>query len=92
MALPADIRQQYAKKRSDLLTPTTPMLLITGSYDQKLMEGPPFSVDETEVKKLYEARFCIKQLYEQLVMEIAVHLKERGLVQARAQVYLLEKR
>jgi thiopurine S-methyltransferase len=54
VALPPDTRVKYAKKMSELAGPNSKMLLITFDYDQSLMEGPPFSVGEDEVKIAYK--------------------------------------
>jgi len=52
------------------------------------MRGPPFSVDEHEITKLYNAHFDINQLFSKQ-FEVPVHLKTRGLTQAKEQAYLL---
>ena len=40
----------------DALTTGAPQLLITLAYDQSRMAGPPFSVDEGELRRLYSDR------------------------------------
>ena len=88
IALPAELRQQYAKHLSQVLGKDALMLLITVSYNQNEMPGPPFSVDETEVKALYSANFNINQLYNEPFL-IPQHLLARGLMQANEQAYRL---
>src|SRR5690606_2248365 len=51
VALPGDVRADYARHLMALAA--VPQLLITYEYDQSLMEGPPFSVSEQEVRRLY---------------------------------------
>lgn len=59
VALPADLRSKYASHLVDL-TNTAPQLLITYEYSQPLMQGPPFSVGEDELKQLYGAAYQLK--------------------------------
>ena len=89
IALPEELRQRYAKHFIELLEPNTPLLLISLSYDQNEMEGPPFSVEKKEVEKLYQNNFSIKQLCNKPVEKIGPHLLAKGLTQASEQVYHL---
>lgn len=52
VALPDQLRRSYAAHLTDV-TNKAPMLVISFSYDQSLMEGPPFSVTTSMVKSLY---------------------------------------
>jgi thiopurine S-methyltransferase len=52
IALPPELRRRYAKHLL-VLAPAAPQLLITLDYDQRLMNGPPFSVPAAEVRDLY---------------------------------------
>lgn len=58
VALPREMRTTYATHLTRL-TATAPQFLITFTYDQSRMEGPPFSVSEDEVRRLYESRYEI---------------------------------
>ncbi len=53
IALPPDLRESYATKLRDILPHGTPTLLITADYPQHEMSGPPFSVSDNEVRKLF---------------------------------------
>ena len=53
IALPTQMRKRYTKHLRRLLAPQTTILVITLSYDQSLMDGPPFSVSEQEIEGLY---------------------------------------
>ena len=55
IALPPEMRGRYAA-HLDAITQAAPQLLIALDYDQARMAGPPFSVDEKEVRRLYGAR------------------------------------
>jgi thiopurine S-methyltransferase len=53
VALPDEVRHRYAVHLAKI-TNTAPQLLISYEYDQSLMEGPPFSVSNEEVKRQYK--------------------------------------
>jgi len=63
IALPPAMRQQYARHLTALLPPSASVLLVTLEYPQDAMQGPPFSVEEPEVKALYENAYDIERLY-----------------------------
>ncbi len=92
IALTAEVRQLYSAHLAQLVEPDTKMFLITTWYDQTAMQGPPFSVDEKEVKELYSPHFDIKKLYSKPISEVLAHLQTRGLLQATEQVYCLTKK
>lgn len=85
VAFPTDIRTRYAHHLSDL-TSRAPQLLLCFEYDQTVMSGPPFSIADSEVQRLYEERFTINRLADREVpgglkgvcpaIEVAWHLKE----------------
>lgn len=61
VALPAGIREQYTSHLMDI-TDVAPQLLISYEYNQLLLAGPPFSVDENEVKQHYGATYQLKSV------------------------------
>lgn len=91
IALPENVRKMYSAHMMSLLEPSAKILLITTSYDQTQMQGPPFSVDEMEVKALFKANFDVRRLYHKTVRVIPEHLKEQGLVEATENVFSLFK-
>ncbi|CAM4493927.1 MAG: Thiopurine S-methyltransferase [Legionella sp.] len=91
IALPMDVRKSYSKHLIGLMDPAAAMFLITTAYNQNEMQGPPFSVDENEVSALYSAYFDINQLYSK-PFETPAHLKDKGLLKATEQVYLLTRK
>lgn len=62
VALPSEMRHQYASHLKTILAPEVPILLIAMDYDQSLQSGPPFAVSELEVKTLFEDRFNIEKI------------------------------
>jgi len=74
---------------SALLEHGVRILLVTFDYPQHEMPGPPFSVQNEEVAKLYQCWCDIELLVNEDVLERELPLKERGLSQLREQVYQL---
>ena len=89
VALPVDMRQQYADKMADLQKPGTRTLLVTLTYDPAEMNGPPFSVTEEEVSELYSKNFSIQKLLSKDVIDEESGLKKRGLTALTETVYKL---
>ena len=84
VALPEDMRNRYAAHVTKM-TNTAPQLLICYEYDQRLMEGPPFSVSNQEVNQKYSER------YELTLLESAIVPSGlKGRVTARENVWLLK--
>jgi thiopurine S-methyltransferase len=65
VALPEDMRAPYVAACRKLLAGSPRGLLVTMEYDQKKMEGPPFSVERAEVERLWEGQL---KLVEQVDM------------------------
>lgn len=83
VALPEDIRTRYAQQLAEL-TLTAPQLLITFDYDKDLKQGPPFSVPESEIVRLYKQHYTIELLERS---EVKGGL--RGSVEASEDIWLL---
>jgi len=61
VALASEMREKYVKKMLTLLPEKVSMLLLTLDYDENEKQGPPFSVTEQEVYRLYgEPNLLIK--------------------------------
>jgi len=54
IAFPESMRPTYVRALIGLMLPGTRMLLLTLEYPQPEMEGPPFSVEEAEIRDLFE--------------------------------------
>lgn len=62
VALPQDMRKQYAQIITKCIRPGGKYLLIVYRYDQTKLDGPPFSVTPEEVHELYEKNFTIQKM------------------------------
>ncbi len=61
VALPTKLRIEYAKHLR-LVTNKTPQLLLCFEYEQSLMNRSPYSVDEDEVRRHYDAHYTLELL------------------------------
>lgn len=68
VALPPEMRQRYVAHLRGLLEPAVQALAIAFTYPQEAMEGPPFSVPETEVRALWEG-FEIERVAQRQIGE-----------------------
>lgn len=59
VALPAETRPRYAGHLGQV-SASAPQLLITFEYDQRQMAGPPFSVDQDELARLYDSAYRLQ--------------------------------
>ncbi|MCK9395715.1 MAG: thiopurine S-methyltransferase [Methylobacter sp.] len=89
VALPADMRIKYVSSLATLLLPTTQILLITLDYPQHEMQGPPFSVQDEEVSRLFSPWCNVELLASENVLEQETIFKERGLTRMAEQTYQL---
>jgi len=89
VALPPDMRIEYALNLSALLSPGVKILLIAFDYPQQEMQGPPFSVQNEEVEQLFNHWCDIELLSNKNVLEQQANFKERGLTRLTEQTYRL---
>lgn len=88
VALPIEMRVQYAAKMQDLLFGSSQILLVAFDYPQHEMQGPPFSVDNTEIISLFGC--CnVKHLYSEDISDKEPHFKTKGLSLIHEEVYVL---
>jgi thiopurine S-methyltransferase len=55
VALPPELRARYVAHLGAITAAATPVLLVVLAYDQSMLEGPPFSVSDDEVRARYDA-------------------------------------
>ena len=85
VALPVEIRAQYTSHLMNI-TKSAPQLLITFEYDQKLMDGPPFSLTESEIKHHYGSKYQLNILESNFVLGGL-----KGKVKSTETAWLLQK-
>ncbi|HEV2614121.1 MAG TPA: thiopurine S-methyltransferase [Gammaproteobacteria bacterium] len=89
IALPNDLRKQYAEHLIKLISPNGQILLLTHS-SPGIIQGPPYSVSPQEIENLFSARFDIKELMQSTDRQIPVHLEKKGYKEIHDFVYLLK--
>ncbi len=91
IALPKEMRSEYVKIITELQKPGTRTLLITLTYPENEMDGPPFSVSEEEVNELYRDNFRVEKLAAKSILEDEPRFKQRGLTTLIETAYKLTK-
>ena len=89
IALPDTMRRNYVAHLARLSSHRTRGLVITLDYNQKEMDGPPFSVPEKEVRQLFEGIFPVRRLCTIEVLEENPRFLEKGLTRLTEQVFRL---
>lgn len=89
IALPADMRKDYAARLSAMLPRDARMLLLTISYDESEMDGPPFSVSDDEVHRLFGSSRYVERLETRDGLTGAKNLQDRGLTALTTSVFLI---
>ncbi len=85
VALPETMRSRYTAHVTDI-TSCAPQLLICYEYDQRVAEGPPFSISQEEVRRHYAHRYQLRLLTS---ADVPGGLK--GTCAATEHVWLLKK-
>jgi len=91
IALPPQMRKQYTKHLKSIVPNLSHTLLLTLEYDQNQMQGPPFSVSESEVCDLFGHDYQIECLFSAESLEQNEQFKQRGLTQLREKAYWLKQ-
>jgi len=85
-------RGRYSQHMMDMTASANEMLLVTLSYDQSAMSGPPFSVFEDEVFQHYQDAYEIELLERNEVVDEQPRWREKGLSSLLESVYRLQRR
>ena len=91
IALPAPLRRRYAARLTALLPAEVTMLLVSLEYPQAQMNGPPFSVEEAEVRALFAEDWSIERVHHQDVLARDARFRERGLSHLNETIFLLQR-
>jgi len=91
VALPRDQRAHYADHLQRIIPEQAVILLLTLEYDDSQVSGPPFSVEEVEVRALYGARCRCELLERKTVTDLPPKFSEAALTEASECVYRITK-
>jgi thiopurine S-methyltransferase len=88
VAVRPEDRERYVASLLAALRPGGRVLLVTFAYWGGTMTGPPFSVDDAEVKRLF-AGSTLEQLDERDVLDSEPRFRERGATAIVEQAWLV---
>ena len=88
IALPPAVWPDYARHLQSLMASQWRGLLISLEYDTSNMDGPPFSVSESELRALFVDR-QVDKLYEHDCLDDEPRFKDRGVRWLKEAVYRL---
>jgi thiopurine S-methyltransferase len=92
IALPPAMRRQYVDEVYGRLPPGCRGLLITLEYPQAEMEGPPFSVEEAEVRALFAPAWELELLERRDILAQEPRFRDAGMSSLSTAVYRLQRR
>lgn len=92
IALPESMRGAYVQHVYGQLDARYRGLLITLDYPQQEMDGPPFSVQEAEVQKLYAGHSLATNVYQRDILDKEPKFLRSGVTRLDTVVYRLEGR
>lgn len=92
VALPPEMREQYARHLVDILPSGTRILLVTFDYPQQEMPGPPFAVSVPEVEALYGRYARVELLAQEDALLQNPRFRQRGVSRMEEHIFLLTLR
>jgi thiopurine S-methyltransferase len=92
IALPPPMRQRYAREVYAKLPAGCRGLLITLEYPQDEKAGPPFSVEESEVRELFEPLWHVEVLERRDILAQQPAFIAEGVTALQTVVYRLQRR
>jgi thiopurine S-methyltransferase len=91
IALPAEMRADYAAHLSAILSDACQGLLVTLDYEQAQMQGPPFAVTDSEVQQLFAKAWQIETVECHDALSDNQKLQQRGVQRLDERVYRLRR-
>ncbi|MDO1527291.1 thiopurine S-methyltransferase [Fulvimonas sp. R45] len=92
IALPASMRERYAREVYGRLPAGCRGLLITLEYPPPEMDGPPFPVDAGDVDTLFGADWTIDLLERRDILAVQPKFQEAGVSSLHTGVYRLQRK
>ncbi len=91
VALPPQMRRDYAAHMKAICPAKVNIMLVAIEFTPVDVEGPPFTVTEQEVRKLYEPEFSVQCVMRADMTDKVPRMKERGISALYETVYLLKR-
>lgn len=92
IALPPDMRRQYAYRVYARMPPGTRALVVDLEYPQEEKQGPPFSVDAAEMRALFGERWAVDLLERRDILADQPSFQAEGLTALHTSAWRLLKR
>lgn len=90
-ALPAAMRARYADHLQRVVPDDAHILLLTLEFDQDKVEGPPFSVTESEINELFSGRCRVTKLESAQIGDLPQKFAAAGLPEVTQSVHHIVK-
>lgn len=90
VALPLAMRKAYVERCLSLLEKDARLLLITFDYDATRMDGPPFPIEDADVRALYVGNEI--DLLKEIIEAPGPRFVAAGISDARERVYVIRKK
>ncbi len=91
IAFPQNMRKDYVEHMAKILPQNCRVLLITMEYPPAMIPGPPFSIPDEEVRRLFGKYFQIEQLQTEVNPPMGKRLTEQGDGKVVEKAWLLQK-
>jgi thiopurine S-methyltransferase len=91
IALPPAMRPGYVNHLCGLLQRHVRGLLLTLDYDQSEMQGPPFSVSDEELSRLFADACTLQRLGRTDILRSQPRFMERGLTRLSEQAWRVDR-
>ena len=91
VALPLKMRRRYMDKLLNALPRSASWLLITFEYDENIMQGPPFNVNQSEVLGYFDG-YDVRLVGEEEMIGSMPKAQSMGLGSIRQCVYVIRPR
>jgi thiopurine S-methyltransferase len=92
IALPPDMRRQYAYRVYARMAPGTRGLVVDLEYPQAEKQGPPFSVDAGEIRTLFGERWDVGLLERRDILDDQPAFQAQGITALHTAAWRLLKR
>ena len=92
IAFPAPMRDRLVREVYAKLPAGARGLLITLDYPANEMEGPPFTVDEAEVHRLFDAQWDVRQVERRDILASQPSFSQNGVTALHTAVHALTRR
>lgn len=89
-AFPPEMRLRYAHHFNHIFPASFKILLVTLEYPQHEISGPPFSVEESEIRQLFSNWNSIELLHSANILSENLRLQERGVTSLQEKVFLIQ--